>query len=190
MIRIEDTRVYGLDESIVASGLPFSFTPSAKEERALKLAQCKHGTGHDNWLCGVIVQCTITAPRYWWPEAQRYHHVDIVSATSTMHMLKAFVERCHACSDADERGRLIAAHFDPATEPTMIDGFLSMAYGCDDIGRIKANLPEGFLQKARITTNYRQLKTMYLQRCSHQLDEWRDMCKWIRGLPMMAEMLG
>jgi hypothetical protein len=34
-----------------------------------------------------------------------------------------------------------------------------------------------------MTTNYRQLKTIYHQRKNHRLPEWLDFCDWVRGLP-------
>ena len=93
-MRIEDIRTYGLNESVMASGLPFALpdstggqTEAHAFERASRLASTPIGTGHDNFLCGIIVQCTVTAPLYWWPQLQRYHHIDVVSSTSTMHTL-------------------------------------------------------------------------------------------------------
>jgi len=43
--------------------------------------------------------------------------------------------------------------------------------------------PAGFKITARMTTNYRQLKTIYLQRKNHRLPEWRVFCEWIETLP-------
>jgi len=43
--------------------------------------------------------------------------------------------------------------------------------------------PTGMKLTARITTNYRQLKTIYKQRRDHRLPEWRAFCEWIRSLP-------
>ena len=34
-----------------------------------------------------------------------------------------------------------------------------------------------------MTTNYRQLKTIYCQRRTHRLPEWRVFCEWIETLP-------
>ena len=45
------------------------------------------------------------------------------------------------------------------------------------------NVPVGFRLTARMTTNYRQLKTIYQQRKNHRLPEWRDFCDWIERLP-------
>ena len=43
--------------------------------------------------------------------------------------------------------------------------------------------PCGMKLTARITTNYRQLKTIYAQRRTHRLPEWQAFCKWIETLP-------
>jgi hypothetical protein len=45
------------------------------------------------------------------------------------------------------------------------------------------NIPTGFELTARMTTNYRQLKTIYKQRKTHRLPEWRKFCEWIETLP-------
>jgi hypothetical protein len=43
--------------------------------------------------------------------------------------------------------------------------------------------PVGFRLTARMTTNYRQLKTIYQQRKNHRLPEWHWFCDWIHTLP-------
>ena len=45
------------------------------------------------------------------------------------------------------------------------------------------NCPVGLQLTARMTTNYRQLKTIYRQRKNHALPEWKAFCKWIETLP-------
>lgn len=49
--------------------------------------------------------------------------------------------------------------------------------------RLVASLPSGFVLGATMTTNYRQLKTIYNQRKNHKLKEWKEFCKWIERLP-------
>ena len=44
--------------------------------------------------------------------------------------------------------------------------------------------------EATMTTNYQQLKTMYLQRRYHKLTEWRTFCKWCEELPHFVELTG
>ena len=50
--------------------------------------------------------------------------------------------------------------------------------------------PCGFRLTARMTTNYRQLKTIYLQRRHHRLPEWRASCQWIETLPHSESITG
>lgn len=50
--------------------------------------------------------------------------------------------------------------------------------------------PVGFRLTARMTTNYRQLKTMYNQRKAHRIPEWRWFCKWIETLPRSEFITG
>ena len=50
--------------------------------------------------------------------------------------------------------------------------------------------PAGFMLTAGITTNYRQLKTIYMQRKDHRLPEWRAFCRWIETLPHSELIIG
>ena len=94
--KIENTNVYGLEFAVKASGNPMRTVLDKSEVtekdmlRATKLGSCKGGEGHDNFLKGVIVQFDVTAPLYWWKQAQRYHWFDFVSSQSTMHSLLKF----------------------------------------------------------------------------------------------------
>ena len=49
--------------------------------------------------------------------------------------------------------------------------------------------PCGFRLVAGMTTNYRQLKTIYSQRKNHRLPEWTAFCKWIETLPYFKEFI-
>ena len=56
---------------------------------------------------------------------------------------------------------------------------------------IMANTPMGFMLTARITTSYLQLKTIYIQRKNHNLEEWRELfCPWIKTLPLSELITG
>ena len=203
---IFDPKVYGIEESMDASGFPMrdAATPpthganSNDERRARTLAKTPIGSGHDNFLCGIVVQATITAPRYWWTEFQRYHHVEIVSSTSTMHKLRAIVEEASRMLDRGDLelyDKYISSHFCVVTEPRVICEFFNFAMkwlkdGAEDMDVLKANLPEGWYQKARISTNYRQLKTIYSQRRKHRLREWQFFCDWVETLPHSELIVG
>lgn len=49
--------------------------------------------------------------------------------------------------------------------------------------------PAGFMLTARMTTNYRCLRNIYMQRKDHRLPEWRAFCRWIETLPYAQELL-
>ena len=99
MLSIHNVKVYGIEESLVASGYPMiaedigdwdesRFEDLSKdEERIKKLGTVPTGTGHDNALKGIVVQFDVKYPNYWTPQAQRYSHFHIVSSTSRMHRL-------------------------------------------------------------------------------------------------------
>jgi hypothetical protein len=53
---------------------------------------------------------------------------------------------------------------------------------------IIASLPCGFCLGATMTTNYQQLKTIYSQRKTHRLPEWKEFCAWVETLPYFKEL--
>jgi hypothetical protein len=165
-----------------------------KQVKRLKtLGSCEGGESHDCALCGITVSFDMTCPRLVMPEVQRYHFMDIVTASSTMHCLKKNVNAMLA----DESR--INDFFCDYTDHRVVKVFLEVAKELLDklpddkdkwdagtnetVARLKAILPEGYLQTTHIVTNYRQLKTWVRQRSNHPLQEWRDVCKWIHTLP-------
>ena len=49
--------------------------------------------------------------------------------------------------------------------------------------------PMGLQLTARVTTNYLQLRTIYNQRKHHKLPEWRRFCGWIETLPLAKQLI-
>ena len=49
--------------------------------------------------------------------------------------------------------------------------------------------PAGFELTARMTTNYRCLLNIYIQRHDHRLPEWREFCIKLLELPMFPELV-
>ena len=175
---ISNWKVYGLEDSVRASKYPKSTdvddcTPEITD-RVRKLAACDTGTGHDNFLNGIIVQFDLTFTVKAWTEAERYHFFDFVSSQSTMHKITEFDLDTAYIEYVDPR--MIAIMKELVDEynanPTM-KKYLTILY----------SNPCGFRLTARMTTNYRQLKTIYQQRKNHRLPEWRAFCRWIELLP-------
>ena len=59
--------------------------------RTITLGRSQIGTGHDNFLNGIIVQFDLTFTIKAWTEAERYHFFDFVSSQSTMHKIASFI---------------------------------------------------------------------------------------------------
>lgn len=194
---VTNVNVYGLEESVKGAKYPMATDlnklTSEITPRTTILAQAKTGSGHDNFLNGIIVQFDLNFTNKAWVEAERYHFLDFVSSQSTMHRItkfdldKAYIsyvdpriidimkEKVKAYNDlqdqiktAKENGEDISA----MTEEAKIK-YLEVLY----------SNPAGFRLTARMTTNYRQLKTIYYQRKDHRLPEWRAFCRWIETLP-------
>src|SRR5699024_7158258 len=181
---VSNAAVYGLEESIVRAKFPMSTDLSRLNSDMtrgiLALAQSAKGSGHDNWLNGVVVQFDLTFTVKAWTEAERYHFLDFVSSQSTMHRIARF--------DLDNQ-------YDPHTDPRVVEIMKELVatynetQDPEDYLRLLMTNPCGFKLTAGMTTNYRQLKTIYAQRRTHRLPEWRQFCAWVETLPYAAELI-
>jgi hypothetical protein len=175
---VRNVNVYGLFESIKASKYPMSTDidecSSEITDRTKALAGCVTGTGHDQFLTGIIVQFDLTFSIKAWVEAERYHFFDFVSSQSTMHRIAQFdiASQCneYVTEETIRQVERLVSYYNVDPSP---DRYLRLLY----------NIPVGFQLTARMTTNYRQLKTIYQQRKSHRLPEWREFCRWVETLP-------
>ena len=203
---VSNAKVFGLEDSIRRAKFPMSVDPEALSKELTKgikaLAQSGRGEGHDQWLTGVIVQFDFTFSNKGYVEAERYHFFDFVSSQSTMHRIAKF--------DLDEA-------YNEYVDPRIIDILKEKVKDYNDfVDSISTGLlpqsaeelkkiekqkakkylevlysnPAGFRLTAGMTTNYRQLKTIYAQRKNHRLPEWRTFCKWIETLPMSELITG
>lgn len=51
-------------------------------------------------------------------------------------------------------------------------------------------LPSSYNQTRNVMMNYEVLANIYRQRKNHKLDEWREVCKWIKTLPYQKLITG
>lgn len=138
------------------------------------------GSGHDNFLNGIVVQFDLTFSNKAWTEMQRYHFIDFVSSQSTVHCISKLnpYKQCNKYVLESIKDALVELTEIYNENPTP-ENYLLLLY----------NIPSGFELTARMTTNYRQLKTIYSQRKNHKLPEWREFCVWIESLPMFKEIV-
>ena len=190
---IKNTKVYGLDFALKASGNPMRIVLDRSETnekdliRGIKLGSTRNGEGHDNFLKGILVQMDVMAPLYWWKQAQRYHWFDYISSQSTMHCLLKFDISNQCVSDTNKKILEIV-------EEIKKEYFLIPEENKEEKVKkwreLVASTPCGFILGASMTTNYQQLKTMYRQRKCHKLEEWHKFCKWCETLPHFIELTG
>ena len=197
MPNVSNVRVYGLDEAIRAAKYPKAVELdglTAELTKGIKAClNCPTGEGHDNALNGIIVQFDLTFSQKAWVELQRYHFIDFVSSCSTMHKLQNMNPRqqCNRYVDPraidvlqekiDEYNRLLKAKKEQGfaiTDEELKRARLEMLY----------NIPSGFELTAAMTTNYRQLKTIYQQRRNHALPDWKMFCDFCETLPRFLEL--
>ena len=183
---ISNVNVYGLEESLKASGYPMSVVLDNIEvdiTRGSKLGNAKQGSGHDCYLKGIIVQMDVSFPQYIWQQAKRYHWFDFVSSQSTMHRITKMDVKGSCNEYVDPRViEVLEEHINAYLLNTVPERNAEL------FQYVIANIPSGFLLTARITTNYLQLKTIYNQRKHHKMYEWKEFCAWIETLPRFQEL--
>ena len=175
-MRVENVKVYDLEESLHASGYPLRTTTNWEEaeeatlKRAKNLSHAADWVGaHDQFLTGILV-----------------------STESIMHRITKFnlKEQCNRYVDAriidivqekiNEYNRLSSLDgVDKERESQKKELYLEILY----------NIPAGFELTARLTTNYRCLKNIWRQRRDHRLPEWREFCEWIETLPYAKDLI-
>ena len=172
-------------------------------ENDLKLAQRMIGAGTDEskFMRQIFVSIDITAPLYWWKEADTYKIATVSNSCSTMHKITS--------SEITEENY----SFDPEPDKPLTDlptndyvrildiknravadvEWLRKKYNETKDKRywrllIQIN-PDGWLQKRTWTGNYQNLRNMYFARKNHKLIEWIQFCQIIEQLPYSKELI-
>ena len=106
VIKVDNVRIYGIEESIIASGYPMQTETFNMNEinlkdkdlkRAMHLGNAVAGSGHDCFTKGITVQFDLQVTEYIWRQLDRYHFIDYVSSQSKMHrILKLDIDK--ACN--------------------------------------------------------------------------------------------
>jgi hypothetical protein len=206
-MKLENIKVYDLEESLIASGYPMRTEltqrePDEKDKaRGLKLTKISYGNGaHAQWLTGVRVAFDLTCTNKMWVEAERYRFLEFVSSQSTMHRITKF--------DLDKS-------YNDYVDPRVIEIMKEKVAKYNEICDLSAAIPSeneemtqrfsdmkkqaylevlytnpaGFELTARMTTNYRCLLNIYVQRHDHRLPEWREFCQKLLDLPMFKDLV-
>lgn len=159
---VQILREAGYEEAMLGISLSWASNVYRAKEIAPKLAH-KQG-GHNKFTESMMVWLDITAPRYWWQEMDTYRLATKQSG-STMHtIVKGHV------SQTDFEHHISEDHIEYLNR--LIDLY-NIEKSSDLFLQIKANLPEGFLQRRIMCVSYKTLQNIYFQRKRHHLPEWR-----------------
>jgi hypothetical protein len=206
-MRIDKVRVYDLEESMIASGYPMRTELDEETvtdkifNRCMSLTTASNGNGaHGQWMTGVRVAFDLTCTNKMWVEAERYRFLEFVSSQSTMHRITKFNLRNQYNDYVDPR---VIAIMEEKVEQynTLCDMAKKIPaddkYETERFAQLKRQKyleilytnPAGFELTARLTTNYRCLLNIYVQRHNHRLPEWREFCKHLLSLPYFQELV-
>lgn len=204
---VSNVDIYDLEKSLIASGYPMRTkdiihdlnTNDIARGRRLVEATLGGNTAHHQFLTGIRVNFDMTFTNKGWVEAERYRFLEFVSSQSTMHRITKFNLDNQYIKYVDPRiieimkekvaeyNALISnrpAEFNSLEERLAYNELCAEKY----LEVLYSN-PAGFKLTARMTTNYRCLRNIYIQRRNHRLPEWRAFCRWIETLPYASEFL-
>lgn len=169
----------GVDETLLGLGLSYALTsdyenwqdvPEDVQRRVKSVAQklAGKGGGEDKFLRQCIYYWDVTAPRYWWSEADTYKVATTAQSSSTMHTIM--------------HGELVQEDFEkPISYPYLYHlNLLIKKYketkDKELFLQLKNDLPEGFLQRRIWQLSLAQMLNIYRQRRAHRLEEWHVVC--------------
>lgn len=136
----------------------------------------------------INVSFDVTAPRYWWTEFDTYGFT-VRNSCSTMHKI---LSRPLTLDDFSREGLPPEADFALQEIIRTINRVIEtrLPTATETLLTVKKLLPESYLQRATISTNYEVIRAMYTQRKNHRLPEWNtDFVEWVESLPYAKELI-
>ena len=162
---------HGYEEAALGFSLSYNSTPERAMELFPKYAH-KQG-GHNKFLESMLVWIDVTAPRYWWAQADTYR-IATKQSQSTMHTLG--------------KDQLRQDHFERPIPERMLET-LNTVLGMGGCSLAKQWLPESFLQRRIWCLSYKTLQNIVRQRENHKLPEWHTFCNAVRAQVKHPEFL-
>lgn len=149
----------------------------------------KAGTEHRKYLRQIFVSMDITAPLYYWKEADTYKVGTTSNSCSTMHKIqsKEFTEDMFSCGhlNPDSMATLRSTIY----KLNMYRTLYNKHHDKNDWWQMIQLLPSSYNQRRTITMNYENVFTIIHQRSGHRLDEWNEFVDVLKTLPYVQELL-
>jgi hypothetical protein len=178
-MEVKVTAEYGFEEAIVGLGLSYGIEDM---ERLIKVATrlSNRDGGHNKFLESIQVWLDINAPRYWWQEFDTYRVGTTKQSESTIHtIMKKPITQDNF--EGPVLGSMIEFLNDKIEEYKIGKKNEDARRWRDAFLSVKNNLPEGFLQRRIVNTNYKVLRNMIWQRRYHMLNQWHHFIKVLKS---------
>lgn len=172
IMKVSILKEAGYEEACLGISLSYNSTPERAMEVAMKLAP-KDG-GHNKFLESMVVWIDVTAPRYFWQQFDTYRIGVTKQSESTMHTIM--------------KRNLEMGDFAEGTQVGAV-AIVNHHRSKGDFDAVKKNLPESFMQRRIVCTNYKALRNIIMQRQGHKLQEWKDFCVEIRTKVLYPQLL-
>lgn len=170
-MKVQVIKEVGYEEA--ALGFSLSYNTDVERTKQILPKYAFGVPGEGKFLESMILYLDVTAPRYWWQEADTYRVGTTKQSESTMHTLM-------------KRGLVIKDDFEGWIHPDTIYTFnkvmneYTWAKGKGYTDRckqlflyLKGMLPEAYLQRRIWMMSYKTLQGIYVQRYNHRLPQWR-----------------
>lgn len=133
------------------------------------------GSEHRKFLRQIVVTVDITAPLFWWKEADTYKVGTTANSTSTMHKLTDKPITLSCFETGDYCPEIITSGEEVNYLIQFLEGLRQKYKATKDKRYWKELvrwLPESWLQTRTITLSYENIRNMVHQRRNHKLVEW------------------
>lgn len=214
MIKIENYEVAGWEHAIRGMRNPLNSWDKSDSElyggycvgpNDLDLMKrlVRAGTDHRKFMRMIVVYMDITAPLYWWKEFDTYKVGTVANSCSTMHTIhkREFTFDDFSYDQLLEDEKVVIASDGYELSPIgLLGDIISMLNSYRDLylqtkdkqywWQMIQLLPSSYNQKRTVILNYEVLANVYKSRRNHKLDEWRELCEWMKELPYSELITG
>ena len=148
------------------------------------------GTDEAKFMRMIHVQMDVTAPLYWWKEADTYKVGTVANSCSTMHKIhtKEFTLNDFSCEHLDGYSLDVLENIIFRLNDNR-KHFIETK-DKDYWWQMIQLLPSSYNQKRTLDFNYQTARAMYFARRNHKLDEWRTFTDKLLELPYGNELIG
>ena len=185
--KMDSYTIYEVDTDDESIGEMFNM---GENDRSLMMNLAKNGPVHAKYRRMIPVWVTLTAPLYWWKEADKYQVGTVTNSCSTMHKIQA---KEFTLEDFSYE------HLNLISKDYLLDVIRQLNACRNDFLSTKDKrhwwqmiqlLPSSYNQKRTWFLNYEVLANIYLSRRGHRLDEWKTLLDWIEELPYSEIITG